>query len=217
LKRNDLTQGLISDTQITQGLVPYGVTPDNRLRDQVRDYISLLRLWNQKVSLTAVKRPEDILQFHFGESFLAVKQVPIENGRLADVGSGAGFPAIPIAMLVPDLEVTLIEANLKKTTFLSEVIRRLALRNTRVVRSRMDDVEEDSFNFVTARALAPHQHLTRWSARSLAPSGKLVLWVGEADAAVIAHESGWVWQNPIQIPGSRRRVLLIGTSEGKTN
>jgi 16S rRNA (guanine527-N7)-methyltransferase len=205
---------VLSDTQISSGLALYGVTPDSRLCDRIRDYISLLLAWNRKISLTTVIDPIEILRFHFGESFFAVIQVPMGNGRLADVGSGAGFPGIPVAMLAPGIQVTLIEANLKKAAFLSEVIRRLDLSNAIVLRARMDDAARNGLDFITARALGHHEQLTAWSSRSLSASGRLILWVGEDDAAVIMRESAWVWQDPVRIPGSRRRVLLIGSYRG---
>jgi len=202
---------MISDAQIARGLAPYQVTPTRRLKEQIRDYISLLLLWNQKISLTTITEPDEVIRFHFGESFFAVRTVPLQIGRLADVGSGAGFPGIPIAMLAPDIEVTLIEANLKKATFLAEAIRKLDLANTRVLRVRMSEIKEGLFDFIAARAMGPHKGLAQWSSRHLAPAGRLILWMGEGDAAVISHESGWIWQGPIGIPGSRRRVLLIGS------
>lgn len=204
---------MLPDSQITAGLAPYGVTADDRLCRQIQDYISLLLLWNQKISLTTVVRPKQIIQFHFGESLFAVESVPIEDGRLADVGSGAGFPGIPIAMVVPKLKITLLEANQKRAAFLSEVIRRLELRNATVLRARMSDVAEglESFDFITARAVGAHRELVRWSDRFLAPSGKLILWVGEDDATWIRREDRWDWRNPVRIPGSRNRVLLVGS------
>jgi 16S rRNA (guanine527-N7)-methyltransferase len=213
---NNLHADVISDAQIHRGLASYGVLPDGELRDRIRDYISLLLLWNQKISLTTVTKPEEIIRFHFGESFFAVRRVPIENGRLADVGSGAGFPGIPIAMLCSNVRVTLIESNLKKTAFLSEAIRKLELSNARVVRARMEDFDEEIFDFVTARALGLYEEVARWSSRVLAASGRLILWVGEDDGAVIARSSGWGWQNPIRMPGSRRRVLLVGSRDEPT-
>lgn len=204
---------MLSEAQISAGLLPYGIRPDGRLRDRIQEYTSLLLLWNQKIPLTTVVKPEEIIRFHFGESFFAVKNVPIENGRLADVGSGAGFPGVPIAMLLPNLEVTLIEANLKKAAFLAEVIRKLDLSHARVLRARMGDVGEDlrGFDFITARALGHHGELVDWSSRFLADSGKLILWVGEADAARIMRDGGWAWQSPVRIPLSRARTLLIGS------
>jgi len=201
------------DEQIIAGLTPYGIAPDRRLRDQIRDYVSLLLLWNQKVSLTTIAKPEDIIRFHFGESFVVAKQVALENGRLADVGSGAGFPGIPIAMLFQDLEVTLIEASMKKAAFLSEVIRKLGLTNACVARKRLLDVDARGFDFITARALGPYEELLGWASRSLSRSGKLILWLGEDDAARISKEKGWKWQEPVRIPGSRRRVILVGSGE----
>jgi 16S rRNA (guanine527-N7)-methyltransferase len=201
---------VISDAQITLGLAPYGVAPDDRLCRQIRDYISLLVLWNQRISLTTVIEPEEMIRFHFGESLFALSKVPIQHGRLADVGSGAGFPGIPIGMFVPDLDVTLIEANLKKAVFLSEVIRELGLLNTRVLRSRMTDVQGDPFDFVTARAIGSREELVR-SSRLLIRSGKLILWIGEDDAALVMRDAGWTWRDPVRIPASRRRALLIGT------
>jgi 16S rRNA (guanine527-N7)-methyltransferase len=201
------------DEQIIAGLTPYGITPDRRLRGQIRDYVSLLLLWNHKVSLTTIAKPEDIIRFHFGESFFIAKSLTLENGRLADVGSGAGFPGIPMAMLFRGLQVTLIEANAKKAAFLSEVIRKLALPNACVVRARMRDVELGGFDFITARALGPYEELLEWAIRSLSGSGKLILWLGEDDAARISQERGWSWQDPVRIPGSRRRVILIGSLE----
>jgi len=204
---------VVSDSEITAGLAPFGVAADDRLCRRIRDYISLLLRWNQKVSLTAVVEPLQIIQFHFGESLLAVKSVPIENGRLADVGSGAGFPGIPIAMAVPNLNLTLIEANYKKAAFLSEVVRRLDLGNAAVLRSRMSDLAQhvEGFDFITARAVGLYRQLIQWSRRSLVPSGKLVLWLGEEDANLIRREEGWCWQSPVRIPVSQRRVLLIGS------
>jgi 16S rRNA (guanine527-N7)-methyltransferase len=202
------------DEQIIAGLTPYGITPDRGLRGQIRDYVSLLLLWNHKVSLTSIAKPEDIIRFHFGESFLVAKAVSLENGRLADVGSGAGFPGIPIAMLFPNLQVTLIEANAKKAAFLSEVIRKLGLLNTSVIRARLLDVESGGFDFITARALGPYEQLVEWAVRSLSRPGRLILWLGEDDAARISEERGWIWQDPVRIPGSRRRVILVGSPEG---
>ena len=92
----------LSDEIIIAALKDYGVATSARLCDQIRIYIDLLLRWNQKTSLTTVTDPAEILRFHFGESLLAVELVPIRHGRLADVGSGAGFPAVPIRMVAED-------------------------------------------------------------------------------------------------------------------
>src|ERR1700722_6272713 len=108
----------LSDLRIAKILGAYGVATSPALADSIRNYISMLLRWNSKISLTTVVDPVDILKFHFGESLFANSGVPISFGRLADVGSGAGFPGLPLGIFLPDLEVVLIESNLKKATFL---------------------------------------------------------------------------------------------------
>src|ERR1700720_1448061 len=87
---------------------------------QIQQYIKILLLWNEKMNLTAIRDPLEILNRHFCESMYAAAAVPVENGRLADVGSGGGFPGIPLKIIRPDLQVFLIESNIKKATFLAE-------------------------------------------------------------------------------------------------
>ena len=131
-----------SAADIASLLAPYYGVDSQHFSDQIRIYIALLLEWNRKISLTAVTDPADIVRFHFGESLFAASALEILNGRLADVGSGAGFPGIPLAMAIPRIQATLIEANAKKAAFLSEVARRLQLSNVSVVRSRMEDATQ---------------------------------------------------------------------------
>ena len=91
----------------------------------------------RRFSLTTVTDPLEIIRFHFGESLFAAKSLPITKGRLADVGSGAGFPGLPIRMISPNVDLLLIEPNLKKVAFLAEVIRSLDLNRTEVFRGRI--------------------------------------------------------------------------------
>ena len=182
------------------------------MSDQIRVYIALLLEWNRKISLTAVTDPVEIVKFHFGESLFAASALEILNGRLADVGSGAGFPGIPLAMAIPGVQATLIEANAKKAAFLSEIARRLQLSNVSVVRSRMEDTAQiGTFDFVCARAMGKHANLMRWSLGKLTPRGRLVLFLGENDAEHVGQMSGWNWGSPVRIPGSWRRYVLSGT------
>lgn len=202
----------LSPADIASILLPYYPAENQQLLDQIPVYIALLLEWNQKISLTTVTDPVEIVKFHFGESLFVASALEIRNGRLADVGSGAGFPGIPIAMAIAGAQVTLIEANAKKTAFLSEVVRRLQLSNVSVVRSRMEDVMEiGTFDFVCARAVGKHASLMRWSLGRLTPRGRLVLFLGERDAQQVRQTGGWNWGLPIRIPGSSRRCILSGT------
>src|SRR5439155_25697458 len=87
---------------------------------QIQQYTRLLLAWNDKVNLTAIRDPLEILYRHFCESMYGVTVLPVEKCRLADVGSGAGFPGLPLKIMRPDLDVFLIESNIKKATFLAE-------------------------------------------------------------------------------------------------
>jgi 16S rRNA (guanine527-N7)-methyltransferase len=203
----------LPDHTIQEALTPYGVNASDLLCGQIRTYIDLLLRWNQKTSLTTVTDPMEILRFHFGESLFAVGSVPIRHGRLADVGSGAGFPAVPIRMVSEGLSAILIESNQKKATFLSEVLRELDLNNVEVRRSRMDDVRlaEDKVDFVTARALGIDDDFLEWSLGAVNSNGSVVLWLGSSDAIGISQKAGWKWSGPLRIPQSDRRVILRGS------
>src|ERR1700723_2305761 len=155
----------LSDLLIDEALRPYGVATTSALRTSIRAYIELLLRWNQKMALTTITDPAEILRLHFGASMFAVNEVPIRHGRLADVGSGAGFPAIPISMLVPELECVLIESNQRKATFLAEVVRTLKLDRVQIFRGRMEDYPNslEKFDYTISRALGTHQAFLEWS------------------------------------------------------
>ena len=208
-----MTTIALSDDFIAQTLRPYSVSTTPQLSESIRTYIDLLLRWNRKIALTTITDPAEILRFHFGESMFAISQVPIRHGRLADVGTGAGFPAVPIGMVVPDLECILIESNQKKATFLAEVVRTLKLDHVKVYRDRMESypVSSLSLDFSISRALGIHENFLSWSAARLNPSGKVILWLGDDDASKILANSSWSWSPPMKIPDSQRRVLLMGS------
>src|SRR5436190_10293624 len=107
---------------------------------QLSDYLDLLLRWNEKTNLTSVRNPEGIVSRHFGESLFLARTVSREELRSAiDLGSGAGFPGIPLKVYSPQLAVTLIESQNKKATFLNEVIRRLTLTSINVFPGRAED------------------------------------------------------------------------------
>ncbi len=207
-----MTPPRLSDGQIQGALSPYGGSPSPSQCDVIRTYIDLLLRWNNRISLTTVTDPDEILRFHIGESIAAIPVVPIEKGRLADVGSGAGFPGVPLALFLPDLDVTLIESNAKKATFLSEVQRQLNLHRVRVFRGRAEELlaEGAKFDYVTARAVGKYDELLFWSSKALNHGGKAVLWLGDKDTGEVSAHLGWTWRAPHKITGSQKRFLLVG-------
>ncbi|HXP79861.1 MAG TPA: 16S rRNA (guanine(527)-N(7))-methyltransferase RsmG [Verrucomicrobiae bacterium] len=204
---------ILSDTEIGRFLSPYGFEASPLFCEKLWTYVSLLQRWNSKISLTTVTDLAEIVKFHFGESLFAVSAVPIEESRLADVGSGAGFPGLPIAMAVPGLDLTLIESNARKCAFLSEVVRSIEVDRVTVFWGRMEELRAGprKFDFITARALGHHDELLSWAVDHLADGGRVVLWLGEEGSHAISRDPSWNWRNRILIPGSQRRYLLVGS------
>jgi len=136
----------------------------------------------------------------------------VEKSRLADVGSGAGFPGIPLAMARPALDVKLIEPNAKKFAFLSEVIRQLGLDNVIPVRVRTSDFLSSivEFEVVTARAVGKFEELIGWTRARITHRGKLILWVGADDAEHTSKDTRFEWSMPVRIPQAERRFILTG-------
>lgn len=196
--------------RIKAELEPYGISASGELCEAISAYIELLLKWNSKISLTTVTDPVEILRFHFGESLFGASKLSIADGRLADVGSGAGFPGFPLRMLLPRLELFLIEPNLKKATFLAEIARELKLDRVQILRWRMEDlpINYADFRFVTARALGNYDQLLRWSRNRLAHDGKLALWLGARDAERLSKTVDWIWGAPLPVPGSQNRVII---------
>lgn len=126
--------------------------------NQFYKYMNLLLEWNEKINLTAITDPNEVILKHFIDSLTINKYIK-ENSTLADVGTGAGFPGIPLKILRPDLKITLVDSLNKRINFLNEVINKLNLVNIETVHSRIEDFGKDkkyreSFDFVTARAVA---------------------------------------------------------------
>src|ERR1700682_1655843 len=123
------SQPSLTDDQISSALAPFRVQLSTEQIGKIREYVRLLLMWNQSVSLTSVVDPVEILARHFGESMFITCLIPVENCRLADIGSGAGFPGLALKIASPRLRVVLIESNKKKCAFLSGVVRSLDLKN----------------------------------------------------------------------------------------
>ena len=206
----------ISREQISAALAPFGVQLSNDQISQVREYIRLLLKWNRLMSLTTVTDPLEIVGRHFGESMFAATRYPVENCRLADVGSGAGFPGLAIKILRPDVHVTLIESSKKKSAFLSEVARALELAGVEVLPMRFEEIRpgEEFAKFITARAVGGFSELLLWSRTALSRRGHLLLWVGGEDITNISNTEGWAWSPPERIPDSQRRYILMGRYVG---
>lgn len=143
---------------------------------------ALLARWNRVHNLTRLERPEDVARRHFADSLAGLtaleRQVPALGHRVADVGTGAGFPGVVAALLWPEREVVLIEAARKRASFLHQVARELRLQNLGIENAREEEVEAERFDLVLTRATFPWQELPRLG-RILASGGYLGAWVAE--------------------------------------
>jgi 16S rRNA (guanine527-N7)-methyltransferase len=206
------SQPSLHDEQIQAALGTFGISPEQTQILRIREYTSLLVRWNRSLNLTTVTDPVEIVRRHFGESMFAAQLLPVENCRLADVGSGAGFPGLALKIACPDMNLVLIESNKKKCAFLSEVIRTLGLSGVEVLSERFDQIRPETLQaeIITARALGEFKLLLRWSAGALVRRGHIMLWVGAEDASRLAGSSSWLWQPAAKIPDSQRRFVLVG-------
>jgi 16S rRNA (guanine527-N7)-methyltransferase len=182
-------------------------------------YIDIIVQWNARINLTAGREPEEIVTRHFGESLFAACHLFPANGEktgdhLIDVGSGAGFPGLPIKVWVPEVRLTLIESNHKKATFLREAIRKLTFTNADVFSGRAEDYGKAAADVVTLRAVERFDAAVSVASRLVAERGRLALLIGAAQvprARELAPDLRWA--EPIPIPLSSHRVLLVATRD----
>src|SRR5579872_2031110 len=185
-------------------------------------YIDLLQRWNARINLTAIRDPEEIVSRHFGESLFAASHLFPKSSSassvvkafnsVADVGSGAGFPGLPIKLWAPEIELTLIESNHKKATFLREVTRALILTNVNIQTARAESLPVNSFGTVTLRAVERFEAILPTAAALVAPGGRLALLIGSAQLSKAPSIlPAWAWATPCPIPQSRTRVLVTAT------
>lgn len=227
--------------------------------DQISTYIDLLLRWNARINLTAIRDPEQIVPRHFGESFFlarhlfpthrqqeaappfapsakggntSIESTPETPSRVIDLGSGAGFPALPLKIWVPEIHLTLIEANHKKAAFLREVIRSLTLTNVDVMPERAETVrarfprpghserEESALpphqesqphlaDVVTFRAVENFDQILLLAASFRAPQGRLAILISYAQKSRLSAVPIMKWR-AIHIPQSHEMALAIG-------
>jgi len=197
-------------------LRPYAKLDEQRLRI-ISIYIDILLKWNARINLTAVRDPEEIVTRHFGESFFAAEVLrsdPVPESAI-DLGSGAGFPGIPLAVHMAGTKVTLIESNHKKSTFLREVIAALKLQNAVVYAGRGEDYPEQA-ELVTMRAVERFDKALPIAVKLAVPGGRVGLMIGSAQIAqakALAPEMDW--REPEPVPGGHSRALLVGVKRVK--
>ena len=201
-----------SESAIRKALSGFQIEVNSDQVGQIQEYIRLLLVWNEKVNLTAIRDPLEILDRHFCESMFAANVVELGKCRLADIGTGAGFPGLALKILLPEAQIVLVESNIKKATFLAEVVRALGVTGANVLVSRYEELGDEiaPVDFLLARALGEFDVFLKWAASDLVDAKRVILWVGTADVEQVLRSPAWAWEPAVSVPQSLRRVLLIG-------
>ncbi len=156
----------------------YGVKIDKNQEKMFENYYKYLIEENEKYNLTAITEENEVIFKHFLDSVLAVKNIT-KNAKIIDIGSGAGFPAIPLKIVRPDLTIYMVDSLNKRVNFLNELIKKLNLDNTFAIHSRAEDFiknNREKFDFAVARAVAPLNTLLEYLIPYVKVGGKLLIY-----------------------------------------
>ena len=198
--------------ELDAGLAALDLAP--ALAGPLLAYLALLDRWNRTYNLTAIRDPREMVAKHLLDS-LAMHPFA-GDGALADLGTGAGLPGIPLAIADPGLQVTLVESNGKKARFLREAVRTLKLPNARVAEARIEALDMPGmFDAITARALATLPLILELGGHLLKPEGRLLAMKGALPVQEIAAlPAGWRLQDvrPLTVPGlaAERHLVVVG-------
>ncbi len=208
--RPTIMSSMLSEACARTLLEPFELHLSSEQLNALLTYLELLLSWNQRINLTGVRSAEECITRHFGESLYLARWVELE-GRLLDIGSGAGFPGLALKIAFPQLSITLLEPMAKKRAFLKEVARKCGMQSVEVGPQRLEEFETPGrlFDTATARAVGRLEQLVPQAARCLRPGGRLCLWITHGQAPRLTHRL-IEWQAPIALPLSREREIWIG-------
>ena len=199
--------------QLEAGCAELGLDLSETQIRQLLDYLALLVKWNKVYNLTALRDPAQMLSKHLLDSLALIPYLDAES--LLDVGTGAGLPGIPVAICRPQMAVTLLDSNAKKTRFLQQVKAELKLSNVTIVHGRVEQVDLPKFAIITARAFASVGDIIDLAGRHCDDAGKLILMNGvypEQELQQAAPGFSLQAVNAINVPfcdGQRHLVTLI--------
>ncbi|MGH8090412.1 MAG: 16S rRNA (guanine(527)-N(7))-methyltransferase RsmG [Rudaea sp.] len=197
--------------RLQAGLAELGLAPGADVCERLLDYLELLARWNAAYNLTAVREPGEMVTRHLLDSLAVAKLV--RGDSLADLGTGAGLPGIPLAIFAPARQHTLIDSNGKKVRFLREAVRALGLANVQVQQSRVEDAR-GQFDCVTARAFATLGDMLGMGGHLLAADGVWIALKGQLSKdEILGVPAGFVVADvmTLAVPGlgAARQAAII--------
>ncbi len=204
---------MLSEGKVRELLGPFGLELTSRQLSQLLAYLDLLLRWNRRINLTAIRSAEGCVERHFGESLYLARWVKLE-GRLLDIGSGAGFPGLALKIPFPELSVTLLEPNAKKRTFLKEVARACGMESVEVRPERLEEFasSQEAFDAASTRAVGHVERLVPLAARCLSPGGLLCVWTSKSQSVELRQLRVPIsWGSPLSVPLAREREIWVGT------
>ncbi len=196
-------------------LAEIGISASPEQLTRFRIHFDLLLRWNSRMNLTAIRDPAEVIKRHFFESAFLTRVIELGPGTLVDVGSGAGFPGLPLKVLSPETSVLLVEASQKKAALLKEVVRAMKFPPesppVEVLASRVELVALQA-DWVVIRAVKPEPTLLALLAKLLVSRGTLAIFTGQRDAEQVVGFSGmpdFAWKVE-KVPKSTSRTILVG-------
>jgi len=207
----------MENKKISQLLRPFNFQLGSHQIKIIKIYLELLLKWNRKINLTSIRNENDCITRHFGESMFLSTQFQC-FGNVMDIGSGAGFPGLPLKISFPHLFLTLLEPSLKKRAFLKEVTRECNFKNIHVSPYRFEPFFDKNFkkkfDMVTMRGLKEHEKIAINARNILSPYGKICLWLNiQKSYKIIRNVKGYHWKKPLLLPLSYQRVILVGEKQ----
>ena len=193
----------VFESALDEALPELQLSLDPAARAKILSHYRLLELWNRRISLTTIRDPRETALRHFGEALFLARELPEDLESVLDVGSGPGFPGLPLAAARPALWVTLLESVQRKAVFLREVSRGWA--NVDVRNERLEGLS-GHWDACVMRAVSVEEalpHLARTCSH-------VALLLGEEDAGKAAASGLFDWDSAVRVPWSARRVLLRG-------
>lgn len=199
--------------QLSTGLAAMGLNLGDDQQKQLLAFLGLLNKWNRAYNLTAVRDEGQMVSRQLLDSLSILPWVTTEH--LLDVGSGGGLPGIPLAIVLPDRQFTLLDSNGKKTRFLNQCVLELDLDNVEVIHGRAEDCRPDQpFNQISSRAFTALENLVHWCSDLLANDGEFLAMKGQfPDDEVTALPAGWQVESShsLDVPGAdgERHLLVV--------